>query len=117
MKNEGSDNKIIAVRPDTDIEAAPRPRGLRNEDVLGMRKAIIRLNELQSSKVATPTSEAEVQGLQNFLASALTANADEFIATWLVCTNEYMTLVRAWTAFSARCSSIQNAALPAEKKP
>lgn len=125
-----SDNKIIEI---TGKEAetiardakngAPTPaprvqRGLTIEDVMPLRNAVVRLRKLRQQSIVTPNTEAEIAGLQNFIGGALLANADEFIGTWLVCTTEYMALVKAWTAFNSRCAGLmqQAAAVVTEEK-
>jgi len=119
-----SDNKIIEITgkdaekvlADKPQKARPQP-GLTIEDVLPLRKAVIRLRQLKDQSIATPTSDAEINGLQNFLAGALMANADEFIGTWLVCTTEYMALVKAWTAFNSRCAGLMQQAADKVAQP
>lgn len=58
-----------------------------------MQAALKRLAELSQSKLVTKNSDAEKQGLQEFLRNGLVAHASELLGSWVVCNQEYVPLL------------------------
>jgi hypothetical protein len=72
-----------------------------------MRRALIRLHDLQSQAVETPGKQEEVGNIQTFVGQSLITNASEFIGAWLTVQNEYAPMVRTVAVLLDRAGSIR----------
>jgi hypothetical protein len=78
-------------QPQQPTQATP----LSNEQVLEMRRAYLRLQELTSSSLTMPGKDEEIENIKHFIGSILVTHASEFIGAWLTMNNEYGPLIAA----------------------
>lgn len=79
--------------------------------------AYARLTELRAQSVLTPTLEAEVSGLIEFLSNEMLTHADEFIATWVVTHTEYQPILNLLATVSTRIGGIQQSRAQKANEP
>jgi hypothetical protein len=93
---------------DTQAEAPSNSyRPLTINQIAQMQAAYIKLGELLSSKLTTPTKDAEMEGLKKFLHNSLLAHADEFLGAWVTLNREYQPLLMAVSGILARVDDIR----------
>lgn len=89
--------------PNKPKETAP----LTMQNIHAIGGAYHRLLELKSQSVVTPTTEAEVKGLLEFLANELISHADELVACWVILHTEYQPMLNLFATVGARISGIK----------
>ena len=77
--------------------------------------ALARVNELGATAIQTPTIEAEMRGLTEFIANILRDHADEFVSCWFTIQQEYGPLVRAAAVLFRRAADVNNQARQLEQ--
>ncbi len=90
-----------------------QPETLVVEQVMALRKAIIRLGQLRAQAIATADRDTEIAALSRFVEEQLVLHASEFVGTWIVAHNEYIPMCRAWASFNARCAQMVRPPAPA----
>lgn len=110
------DNNVITLpngAPAITKEGAERlnapPKTLTMSGVNSLGGALHRLHELKAQSVLTPTLEAEVRGLIEFLSAGLIEHASELIACWVAVKTEYEPALNLLATMSHRVSHIQAA--------
>jgi hypothetical protein len=85
---------------------------LTADEAMKLGGAYQRFSELRGLVVQTPTSEAELKGLTEYLATTLIDHASEFIGCWFAVRNEYEPILGLLARIGERVSGIhaQNAA-------
>lgn len=82
---------------------------LTMQNIHAIGGAYHRLLELKSQSVVTPTTEAEVRGLLEYLANELISHADELIACYVAVKLEYEPMLNIFASVGNRVSGIQHA--------
>lgn len=70
--------------------------------------AFTRFVELREQTVATPTSEAEIRGLAEFLSTFFINHAAEFLGNWITVRTEYQPLVQVLSPLFRRVHGFMN---------
>lgn len=102
--NTNPPNLEIVETPTTNA-TPPGPLTLAQATQLG--GALARLNELRDQKIQTPTAEAEMNGLMEFVANTFLRHADEFIGCWFTIRQEYEPMIRGFSQIFSRVESVQ----------
>lgn len=108
------DNNVITLpngRPASNVnedkQAQENNKPLTMSGVNSLGGALHRLHELKAQSVLTPTLEAEVRGLIEFLSAGLIEHADELIACWVIMHTEYQPILNLLASVGSRVSGIQ----------
>ena len=62
---------------------------LKKQEAHQLGEAITRWYELRDQAIKTPTSDAEIKGLTEFIANTLMTHAHEFLGCWFTIRDEY----------------------------
>lgn len=100
------------VTPDFDPTKAkanqPKPPlRLTAKDAEQIGGALQRLHELRNQSIQTPTQDAEIAGLVEFLAPRLMEHAHELLGMWYVVRHEYEPLVNNIARILNRVNVVQ----------
>src|SRR6267142_1750518 len=69
-------------------------------------EAYARFSQLRGTAIKTPTADAELKGLSEFLANELINHASEFIGCWFAVRNEYEPILGLLARVSQRIHGI-----------
>lgn len=110
MKNN-NDNVITLPNgaPANDAAKQPESKPLTMSGVNQLGGALHRLHELRQQTVQTPTLEAEVRGLIEFLSGSLIEHASELIGCWVAVKTEYEPALNLLATMSNRVINIHAA--------
>lgn len=92
---------------------------LTRKDAIELGGALARWHELRNSTIKTPTSDAELKGLTEHIATTLVEHADEFVGCWFTIRDEYEPVLNLLARVTQRVSHInaqQYAAFAAQSK-
>jgi hypothetical protein len=112
-------SKIIT--PDNDAQQAVQPASLSRQRFNEIAGALARLAEINENTILSPTVEAELKGVREFLTNAFVQHGSEFLGAWNTLKEEYQPLLRAFAIVTSRVSGIlieteRHRAAAAEKK-
>ena len=80
---------------------------LTQKDIDEIAGGLDRLAQLNEKVLKETTDAAEARGLQAFIQTKMTEHAMEFVACWITMQNEYLPLVKGFTAlFGNACTMI-----------
>lgn len=89
------------------IQTAPGRRDTLSAQVAQqMRSSVIRLAQLNSTKIVTKDSDAEKAALESFLRQQAYANISELLGCWFAVRNEYEPLIKAYATLLSRSTAL-----------
>lgn len=91
---------------DQPIPSQPTYKALTVRDIASLRAAYVKLAENLSSKLTTPTKDAEVKGLKEYIANTMLVHADEFLGAWITLNREYQPMLMGLSGLFARVQDI-----------
>ena len=99
-----SDNKIIDLNA---TPAAPaQPARLSHKTANELAGALQRWTELRNAKIKTPTTDAELAGLTEYMATTLITHSSDLLGAWFVVRAEYEPLIGVLTNIKARLDAV-----------
>jgi hypothetical protein len=107
------DNKIVAAKfadnnPKQIVPADTQaPQRLNVKAATEIGGALERWHALRANKIATPTADAELAGLTEYLANQLLTYAPELLGCWFVVRNEYEPLVNSAFTLLSRVDAMR----------
>jgi hypothetical protein len=106
---------ITAEAPVATAQVQPQRQSLTPAEMQRIIGGYARLKELNAATITSPKEDAEKTGLQNFLAGALLANAEELFGCWVAVQQEYTPLITGFSALLRRCLNRIDAAAKAQE--
>ena len=91
---------------DTNQQAQKGPKLFTRNEAETLGNAVARWHELRDNIIKTPTSDAELKGLTEFIATQAVEHIDELIGCWFTIRDEYEPILNLISRVGQRVNSI-----------